>query len=131
MIRWILVVGIFGLAAPVAAQVSNQPAVSVYTLTPERLAASLAAVVGLIGAFIGGLALVRSARRIGGNGRRGAVVALVMAPIGLTIGGLVVATADGGLGTGNGLAGGIVAMVVGLIGMALGGLALVRSRRTA
>jgi hypothetical protein len=56
---------------------------------------------------------------------------LVLGPIGLVIGGLVVAAADGGLGTGNGLAGGVVAMVVGLIGMALGGLALVRSRRTA
>ena len=122
-----------GLAASAAAQVSDQPpAVSPYTLTPERIAASVAAVVGLIGAVIGGLALARSAGRIGaGNGRRGAIVALVMGPIGLVIGGLVVATADGGLGTGNGLGGGIVAMVVGLIGMALGGLALARSRRIA
>jgi hypothetical protein len=126
-------VGGVALAAPAAAQVSDQPpAVSVYTITPERIAASTAAVVGLIGAVIGGLALVRSAGRIGtGNVRRGAVVALVMGPIGLVIGGLVVATADGGLGTGNGIAGGIVAMMVGLIGMALGGLALARSRRTA
>ena len=126
-------VGGFGLAAPAAAQVSDQPpAVSVYTLTPERIAATVAAVVGLIGAVIGGLALARSAGRIGtGNGRRGAIVALVLGPIGLVIGGLVVATADGGLGTGNGLGGGVVAMVVGLIGMALGGLALARSRRTA
>ena len=77
-------------------------------------------------------ALARSARRIGpGNGRRGAMVALVLGPIALVIGGLVVATADGGLGTGNGIAGGIVAMMVGLIGMALGGLALAGSRRTA
>jgi uncharacterized protein DUF6223 len=123
----------FGLAAPAAAQVSDQPpAVSVYTLTPERIAATAAAVVGLIGAVIGGLALARSAGRIGtGTGRRGAIVALVLGPIGLVIGGLVVATADGGLGTGNGLGGGIVAMVVGLIGMALGGLALARSRRIA
>ena len=45
------------------------------------------------------------------------------------VGGLVVITADGGLGTGNGLGGGVVAMMVGLIGMALGGVALVRSRR--
>ena len=58
------------------------------------------------------------------------LVALVLGPIGLVLGGLVVATADGGLGTGNGLGGGIVAMMVGLIGMALGGLALARYRRT-
>ena len=126
-------VGAVGLAVPAAAQVSAQPpAVSVYALTPERIAATVAAVVGLIGAVIGGLALARSAGRIGtGNGRRGAILALVMGPIGLVVGGLVVATADGGLGTGNGLGGGVVAMVVGLIGMGLGGLVLVRLRRTA
>ena len=125
-------IGGFWLAVPAAAQVSDQPTVSVYTLTPERIAATVAVVVGLIGAVIGGLAVARSAGRIGtGNGRRGAIVALVLGPIGLVIGGLVVATADGGLGTGNGLGGGIVAMMVGLIGMALGGLALARSRRTA
>lgn len=129
----VALIGAFGLAAPAAAQVSDQPpAVTVRTLTPKRLVASVAAVTGLIGAVVGGLALARSTRRIGpGKGRRGAIVALVMGPIGLVIGGLVVATADGGLGTGNGLGGGVVAIVVGLIGMALGGLALVRSRRTA
>ena len=123
----------FGLAEPVAAQVSGQPAaVNAYTLTRKRIMASGAAVTGLIGAVIGGLALARSAGRIGnGNGRRGAIVALVMGPIGFVVGGLVVITADGGLGTGNGLAGGVVAMMVSLIGMALGGLALARSRRTA
>ena len=127
------VIGGICLAVPAAAQVSDQPpAVTPYTLTPERIAASTAAVVGLIGALIGGAALARSAGRIGaGNGRRGAIVALVMGPIGVVVGGLVVATADGGLGTGNGLGGGIVAVVVGLIGMALGGLALARSRRIA
>ena len=126
------VVGGFGLAAAAAAHVSVQPAAaSVYTMSPGRIAASMAAVLGLIGAVIGGLALARSAGRIGtGNGRRGAIVALVLGPIGLVIGGLVVATADGGLGTGHGLGGGIVAMIVGLIGMVLGGLALARSRRT-
>jgi uncharacterized protein DUF6223 len=125
------VVAGLGLAAPVAAQVSAQPAaVTVHTMTPERIAASTAVLVGMIGAVIGGLALARSARRIGNGGRRGAIVALVLGPIGLVIGGLVVATADGGLGTGHGLGGGVVAMVVGLIGMILGGLALARSRRT-
>ena len=99
-------------------------AVSVYTMSPGRIGAAVAAVVGLIGAVIGGLALARA-------GRRGAFVALVLGPIALVIGGLVVATADGGIGTGNGLGGGIVAMIVGLIDMTLGWLALTRSRRTA
>jgi hypothetical protein len=123
----------FGLAAPIAAYASVQSdAVSAYTMTPERIAASVAAGVGLIGAVIGGRALARSADRIGsGTRRRGAIGALVLGPIALVIGGLVVATADGGLGTGNGLGGGIVAMMVGLIGITLGGLALARSRRTA
>ena len=62
------------------------------TLTPKRILASGAAVTGLIGAVIGGLALARSASRIGtGSGRRGAIVALVLGPIGFVIGGLVVA----------------------------------------
>ena len=140
MIKWVLrrtidlavtaVVGGFALAASPAAYASLQPAVApVYTITPKRIAASTAVVVGLISAVIGGLALFRAARRIGNRGRRGAFAALVLGPIGLVIGGLVVATADGGVGTGNGVAGGVVAMVVGLIGMALGGLTLARSPR--
>ena len=64
-----------------------------------------------------------------GTGRRGAIVALVLGPMGLLIGGLVVATADGGLGSGNGLGGGVVAMMAGLVSMTFGGLTLARSRR--
>ncbi len=120
----------FGLAAPAAAYASVQPlAANAYTLSPGRIGAIVATVVGLIGAVVGGLA-ARSVRGSStANGRRRAIVALVLGPIGLVIGGLVVATADGGLGTGNGLGGGVVAMMVGLIGMALGGLALARSRQ--
>jgi hypothetical protein len=107
-----------------------QPAPTVYTISSGRLGASVAALVGLIGVVIGGLAL-RSAGRIGTNsGRAGAIVALVAGLIGMALGGLVVATADGGIGTGKGLGGAIVALVLGLTGMALGGLALARSRRT-
>lgn len=71
---------------------------------PGRIGALVAAVVGLIGVVVGGMALARSARRIGNRGRRGAIVALVLGAIGLLLGGLVVATADGGVG-GNGLGG--------------------------
>jgi Family of unknown function (DUF6223) len=124
------VVGGVGLGAPSAAHASAQPAAApIYTMTPERITASTAVIIGLIGAIIGGLALIRSVRRIGKRGRRGAIVALVLGPIGPVIAGLVVATADGGIGTGNGGAGGVVAMLVGLIGMALGGVALERARR--
>lgn len=137
MIKWVLLatavlVGAVGFAAPAAAYVSDQPAApNVYTLSPGRIGAIMAGVLGLVGAVNGGLALARTAGRTRtGDGRRGARVALVLGPIGLVIGGLVVATADGGIGTGNGLGGGIVAMIVGLIGMALGGLALARSGRT-
>lgn len=127
-----ILAGGFGLAAPAEAHAAVQRASSVYTMSPGRVAASAAAVVGLIGALIGGLALARSPGRMGtGTGRRGAIVALVLGPICLVIGGVVVATADGGIGTGNGLGGGIVAMVVGVIAMTLGWMALTRSRRTA
>ncbi|MEQ4721510.1 DUF6223 family protein [Nonomuraea sp. B19D2] len=123
--------GGFGLATPAAAHVLVQPdPVSAYTLTSGRLWSLVAALLGLIGVVIGGLALARSAGRIGtGNGRRGAIVALAAGLAGLVIGGLVVAAADGGPGTGYGIVGGFIALAVGLIAMALGGLALARSRR--
>jgi hypothetical protein len=89
-----------------------------------RLLPSVAAVVGLIGVVIGGLALARA-----GNGRAGAIVAAVLGLISLVIGGLHAANSTGGFGTGKGLAGAIVAMAVGLISMVLGGLALARFRR--
>jgi uncharacterized protein DUF6223 len=44
-------------------------------------------------------------------------------------GGLVLAVANGGPGSGNGVVGGAGAFVLGLIAMALGGVALARSRR--
>ena len=45
------------------------------------------------------------------------------------IGGLLLATADGGPGTGNGVVGAAVAVVLGLIAMVEGGSFLTRSRR--
>lgn len=91
-----------------------------------RLLPTLAAMAGLIGAIIGGLALTRSRRAASTRG--GAIVAAVLGLISLVIGGLHAANSAGGFGTGNGLAGAIVAIVLGLIGSVLGGLALARSR---
>jgi hypothetical protein len=126
-------VGGLGAATSAAAQEPAQPTtVNTYTVTPKRMVASMASLLGLSSTVIGGLALARSTGRIGnGSGRRGALLALVLGSIGLVVGGLVVATANGGLGTGNGLAGGIVAMMVGFVGIVLGGLARAGSRRAA
>ena len=58
-------------------------------------------------------------------------MATVLGLIGILLGGLVVATSDGGVGTGNGLGGAVVAMVLGLVGVVLGGLAMARVREVA
>jgi len=108
---------------------SEPAATTVYGLTPRRLWATAAAVLGLGSVVIGGLALRRSARRVGlGSGRRGAVVALVAGLIAAVNGGLNLAVATGGLGSGNGVAGGAAALVLGFIAMVLGWLALAVSR---
>lgn len=122
--------GLAELATPAVAHVLDQP-VGAYTLTAGRLWSVVAALLGLAGVVIGGLALARSARRIGNLGRRGAIVALAAGLVCTVIGGLVVGAAEGGPGTGYGIVGGYVDLVVGPIAMVLGGLALVRSRRIA
>src|SRR5262249_36981378 len=66
-----------------------------------RLLPTVAAVVGLIGVVIGGLALARSRRA--GNGRAKAIMAAVLGLISLVMGGLHAANSAGGFGTGNGL----------------------------
>lgn len=119
-------------AVLLAAHVSEPAATTVYGLTPRRLWATLADVLALVGVVIGGLALRRSAGRIGGtgNGRVGAIVALVAGLIAVVNGWLNLAVANGGPGTGNGVVGGAVALVLGLFATVLGGLALARSRHS-
>ena len=118
-------------AVLVASHVSEVAGTTVYGPTPRRLWATAAAALALGGAVIGGPALVRSVRRIGNRGRRGAIVALVTGPIGAVNGGLVLAVATGGPGTGTGVVGGAAALVLGLIATVLGGLVFARSRRAA
>jgi hypothetical protein len=115
----------------VTAHVSEPAATTVHGATSRRLWATTAAVLGLASVVIGGLALRRSAGRIGaGNGRTGAIAALVAGLIAAVNGGLNLAVATGGLGSGNGVVGGAVALVLGLIAMTLGGLVLARSRHS-
>jgi hypothetical protein len=102
-------------------------AASVTTMSAGRLGASIAAVLGLAGLVVGGLALARPAGRF--RGRRGATLALAAGLLGLAIGALVVATSDSGIGTGNGRGGAYLAVVLGLVAVALGGLGLTRYRR--
>ncbi|MFC5813659.1 DUF6223 family protein [Nonomuraea harbinensis] len=121
------------LAAQVASPVCTTPAecadqgVDTFLGTPERVWASVAALVAVGGVVIGWPAW-RSVRRAGSGGRRRAIAALVMGLVGGLNGAVKLAVADGGLGTGNGVFGAAMALALGLAGAALGGLALARSR---
>jgi hypothetical protein len=108
---------------------------SIRVMGSGRLGPTVSALLGLIGAVIGGLAITRaSGRNVASSGvatfieRNGANAALVLGVISLALGGLFLATADGGPGTGNGVVGSIAAIVLGLIALALSGLAHARER---
>jgi Family of unknown function (DUF6223) len=108
-------------AVLVAAQVSEPATTTVYGVTPRRLWATSVALLALVGVVIGGLALARPASRFG-------TASLVAGLLSVVNGGLVLASANGGPGSGNGVVGGAAALVLGLVAMALGGLALARRR---
>ena len=118
-------------AVLVVGHVSAPATTTVHGLTPRRLWATTVVFLALVGVIIGGVALLRSIRRIGpGQGRNGAIVALTAGLIAAANGGLNVAVANGGPGTGNGVVGGAAALVLGLMATALGGLVLSRTRRS-
>src|SRR5215217_3217513 len=115
-----------------AAHVSEPAATTIYGLTLRRLWATGAALLGLVGVVIGGVALARAVSRSRTASRPfGATLALAVGLIAALNGGLNVAIATGGPGTGNGVVGGAAAFVLGLIALALGALARARCRRTA
>ena len=84
------------------------------TLTADRVVATLAALVALAGVIAS---------------RRRPFVALIAGVLGAVAGVLLLATADGGPGTGNGVVGAYAGVVLGLIAVVLGGTALIRTRR--
>lgn len=101
-----------------------QDPVDASTMTNDRVVATAAAMIALAGVISGVLALTRHHRTWH------TTVALVAGIAGMLVGGFVVATADGGPGTGNGIVGGYAAVAVGLIAIGLTGLARARSHRT-
>jgi len=118
-------------AVLVAAHVSEPAAITVQGLTLRRLWATTAALLGLAGVIAGGLAAFRSTTGFTTTTRR--YVASLAFGAGLLAavnGGLNVAVANGGPGTGNGVVGGAAAFVLGLIALTLAGRALAHSRRT-
>jgi hypothetical protein len=124
------VFGVLVYLVLVAAHVSEPAATTVNGLTPRRLWATTATVLGLAGVVVGGLALARPARRFGtATSGVGATLALGSGFIAAINGGLNLALANGGPGTGNGVVGGAAALVLGLIAMVLGGLARARYHR--
>ena len=116
-----------------------QPVLASITIMGSgRLGPTVAAVIGLIGSVIGGLALIRSKRHTRSEtdlrstddqSRTAAVLALGV--ISLVLGGLFLATADGGPGTGNGVVGSAAAIVLGIIAIILAGLTRTRSQTQA
>ncbi|WP_229070506.1 DUF6223 family protein [Actinoplanes sp. DH11] len=97
-------------------------AANAYTLTGDRIVATAAALIALAAAVAGGLALRRPAGR-------SSALALAAGVVGVVVGALVVAGADGGPGTGNGIVGGYAAVALGLTAILLGALARVRKPR--
>jgi hypothetical protein len=130
----VVAVALFGglvYAVLAAVHLSAPAGTTVYGLTPRRLWATAVAVLALVGVVSGGLALARPVSRFNSMPRRGAILALAVGLIAAVNGGLNLAVATGGPGTGNGVVGGAAALVLGLIAVAIGGLALARSRHIA
>lgn len=114
-----------------ATHLSGSAATTVQGPTTRRLWATTSGVLALISVVIGSVAMIRSTKRFGTAARLGVILALAAGFVAVINGALVLAVANGGLGSGNGVVGGAVALVLGLIGMIIGGLALSRSRRRA
>jgi hypothetical protein len=121
----------FVVTAATVALVTLPPmAVSTYALTAGRFWSLVAGLVAVVGVVLGGVALARSAGRVGGTaGQRLSITGLGAGLTGAVIGGLVVGAADGGPGTGYGIVGGFMALAIGLVAMGVSGLALIRARR--
>ncbi|MFI5909469.1 DUF6223 family protein [Dactylosporangium sp. NPDC051541] len=92
-------------------------------LTIDRMVATVAALVTLAAVIVGALAIARRGR----FGRNALMITAIGGAAGAAVGVLLLATADGGPGTGNGVVGAGAAVVLGLAAAVLGGLAIRRA----
>lgn len=113
------------------ASVAAQPAkVGAFAMTEDRLRAMAAIILALFGVVSGARAVRSTFDTAAHSTPRAPAFALLAGLGGALLGGVVLATAKGGLGTGHGFGGGIVALVLGMLALALGGWALTHSRRS-
>ncbi|MFJ7269978.1 DUF6223 family protein [Streptomyces sp. NPDC099050] len=90
---------------------------------------AVALVFALISVVLGALSLRAASRGGAANVRVRAIVGLALGLVGLIVGVVALAGADGGVGSGSGRGGSVVAVVLALIGVGLGALVVARSRR--
>ncbi len=103
---------------------AQQASAPVKGITPGRARALAGTAVCLLSVGIGWWAQKRASGGTG-NGRTGAIIALLLGITGIVLSGIhLVITAGAVFGSGSGKAGAIVGLVLGLIGISLGGLAL-------
>ena len=115
-------------AVLVAAHLAEPAGTTVYGLTLRRLWATLSALLALLGVGTGGLALARPDGLGPAPGRHMAIAALVAGLVAAVNGGLNLAIATGGPGTGNGVVGAAAAVVLGAVALGMGGRGLARHR---
>jgi hypothetical protein len=124
-------IGVFGAlvyAVLVVGRVAEPASTTVHGLTLRRAWATASAGLALLGVIAGGVAQTRSAAGRGDRRRTVAIIATSAGLLAALSGGLNVAMARGGPGSGNGVVGGAAALILGTVAVALGARALTRNR---
>ena len=107
------------------ARVAEPSAVTVHGLTARRLWATTTMALAIVSAVLACWGWLRPTSRFGtARGRR---ATMVLGSIAVLSGGLVLAVANAGPGSGNGVVGGAAALVLGAFAVGLAGLAVRRA----
>jgi Family of unknown function (DUF6223) len=118
--------GVLAYSVLSVAGVSVPATTTVHGLTPRRAWATASAGLALLAAAIGGLAHVRLTERLDSPSGSRAMIGVGLGSVAALSGGLNVALARGGPGSGNGVVGGALALILGLVAVALGAVAFGR-----